>query len=138
MRSLITAGALAGMMLLGAPAQAQRGGAERLEEADTNRDGRITRAEFVAHRAARFDKMDRNHDGAISKSDLGRIARFRPDAAEKFDALIAAADGNGDGRVSREELNAAPVPRFDRADRNGDGVIDAAELRAAPSGGDGR
>lgn len=48
--------------------------------------------------------------------------------------LIALADRDGDGVISRAELDALRAFAFERADRNGDGAIDKAEiedLRAA-------
>lgn len=115
--------------MMSAPAMAQS-----LDRADANHDGRITRAEFAAMRAASFDRMDRNGDGRVTQDDFGRIARFRPQAGQAIAQFIAGADGNGDGAVTRDELARAPMPAFDRADANHDGVIDASEadaLRAA-------
>ena len=40
-------------------------------------------------------------------------------------------DGNGDGKVSRQEFSAAPVPGFDMGDANGDGMVSPAEAKAA-------
>lgn len=40
-----------------------------LRDADTNHDGKITRAEYDASVKARFDAMDTNHDGKISKDE---------------------------------------------------------------------
>jgi len=118
------------------PAQAQRfGGGDAasalLDKADANHDGVITRAEFAAARDARFDRMDRNHDGAVDMSDFGRLARFRPQAADRLRAMIGKADANGDGHLSRTELDAAPMPLFDRADTDHDGRLDKDEIAAA-------
>jgi len=111
-------------------AQRQRDPGAALANADANGDGVITRAEFQQSRSARFDKADRNHDGAVSRDDFKRLARFRPSAVERLDALISEADANGDGRVTRQEMANAPTPIFDRADTNQDGKIDQAELAA--------
>jgi Ca2+-binding EF-hand superfamily protein len=120
---------------LAAPASAQfMGGGnpmEAFEGADTNHDGVVTRAEFLAARSARFDTMDRNGDGFISPDDFGMILKLRPQAAQKLDAFIKQADSNGDGKVSRTELANAPTPIFDMADANHDGRVDKAELAAA-------
>jgi len=104
--------------------------AQDISRADTNHDGKITRAEFIAARSANFDKLDRNGDGVVSQADIGMIARFRPAISEKFNQMIAADDINHDGQVTPQELAVAPAPAFDRADTNHDGVIDASEMAA--------
>lgn len=123
---------LAALAVLAFPtsASAQRGQRdpmEALEGADSNDDGIITRAEFAAARAARFGKMDRNGDGAISRDDFGRLIQFRPSAGQRLDAMLAEADANHDGRLTREEQAKAPMPLFDRLDANKDDRVDAAE-----------
>ncbi len=42
---------------------------EMLKAADTNRDGKLTRAEFDAGAKARFDKADANRDGKLSPDE---------------------------------------------------------------------
>lgn len=117
---------LATAMLFPVAAQAQRfgggDGTRLFDQADSNRDGRITRAEF--------ERLDRNRDGAVSNDDFPRLASFRPDAAQRMSQMIASADGNGDGRITRAELANAPAPIFDRADTSRDNVITKAELDA--------
>lgn len=125
---------LAAASAASAPAAAQRfGGGDPLdafEKADRNGDGTITREEFAAQRATRFDRLDRNRDDAITSSDFGRLARFRPEAAQKLNALIEQADANNDGRATRSEFNNAPMPIFDLADSSRDGMVTADELSA--------
>ena len=132
-RIVATVIAFAGIAAVPAHAQGfgDRDGLAGFERADTNGDGVVTRAEFAASRMARFDKMDRDGDGAISKSDFKRLSRFRPQAMERIDALIAQGDSNKDGRLTRAEMNAAPMPAFDRVDANGDGAVDKDELARA-------
>lgn len=102
--------------------------AQDMTTADINHDGMITRAEFAAARLATFNRLDRNGDGVISQADIGRIARFRPSAGQALQRLIATADANHDGQVTRDEMGNAPMPVFDRADINHDGVIDRNEM----------
>jgi len=99
--------------------------------ADRNGDGIVTRDEFAASRVARFDTMDRNGDGVVTKDDFKRLARFRPEAVERLEMLISQGDANGDGRLTRAELQAAPMPVFDRVDVNRDGKVDKQELERA-------
>jgi Ca2+-binding EF-hand superfamily protein len=131
---------LAGAAIVAAPLAAQRfkrlqpaerDPMERFMEADTNGDGVVTRAEFNAARMARFDKLDRNGDGTISRADFGRLMRLAPRLARRIDRLLADADTNYDGRVTRAEYASMPMPLFERLDLNHDGRIDAQELAAA-------
>lgn len=44
--------------------------AQALKEADTDGDGRITRAEHEAHVNSKFDSMDANKDGVLAEQEL--------------------------------------------------------------------
>lgn len=78
---------------------AQRGGGgghgehagEMMKAMDTNGDGAISKAEFVAGAEQRFAKMDKNGDGVLTKED-------RP------------AGGAGGGHGGPMEPQPAPVP----------------------------
>lgn len=102
----------------------------KLREADTNRDGAITRAEFAAYRAAQWKRMDRNGDGVFSRDDLPALARSRWDSGERLVALRRQLDGNRDGRITRAEYDSAPPRLFDAADADHNGIVTDAELRA--------
>jgi hypothetical protein len=79
-------------------------------------------------RGKRFADVERDADGAIILSSLSEDARAR----------LAAADTNGDGKVSKEEMRAFREGRrgemkakaFDRIDANNDGVISREEWDA--------
>ena len=77
---------------------------KKLLAADTDGDGRISKAEFIA--AAKAGKGD---PGA-------RFAKF---------------DRNGDGMLDRSEIDALAARRFKRLDADGDGVATAQERAAA-------
>lgn len=116
------------------PASAQfgrnRGSGDILEKADADRDGFITREEYAAARAAQFDRMDRNKDGSVTRADFGRLARFKPDAVERLMSVLSAADSDRDGRITRAELQSAPMPVFERGDSDGDGRLARDEVEA--------
>ncbi|TAJ71317.1 MAG: EF-hand domain-containing protein [Phenylobacterium sp.] len=99
---------------------------ELLAQSDANRDGAISRAEFIDARRARFAKMDRNDDGYFSDDDLPRIVRKR--AGDKLDRAMQSLDENRDRRLSRAEFVNGPARLFDFGDKNGDGVIDRGEM----------
>ena len=128
MRSLLIFSAA--LTSIASPALAQRGG-DWFAAADTNSDGVVTRAEFIAYRDARFTKFDRNKDGVISPADLPRLAKRKPEALDRLMGAMGGADGNGDGAISRSELAQSPPMMFDRADADRDGRVTKAEYDAA-------
>jgi Ca2+-binding EF-hand superfamily protein len=112
---------------------------------DTNKDGKISRAEAKNQIAANFERLDKNKDGYLDRAELRVIAtRFagklgkganggpNPKAGPAqtsldFDAL----DANADGRLTRDELKGSPLlKRFDEIDANRDGQIDRREFEA--------
>lgn len=78
------------------------GKARGLRALDTDRDGRISRAEMQAgeaKRAERFDRMDVNKDGYVDRADMqARMAERRAECFGK-------ADADGNGQLSRAEFD---------------------------------
>lgn len=99
------------------------------EDADTNKDGKVSKAEFLAASDGRFDEMDFNKDGFIDKSDL-EAHRAACEAGKILCGPLARLDANKDGKVSKAEFMAGPHPMFGRMDANKDGVIDQNEIAA--------
>ena len=64
-----------------------------MQTMDANKDGSISKAEYLLPTQARFDAMDTNKDGAISK------AEFQAPVEKSFDLM----DANKDGKISSEE-----------------------------------
>jgi len=100
-----------------------RGGGMMMR-ADTNGDGKISRAEFAATSEQRFARMDKNSDGAITADELGDMAGRGPGGG------VMAADTDHDGKVSHAEFTALATARFARMDANSDGEITADEMPA--------
>ena len=124
------------LVLLSAPAMAQMRGEGVFERADANRDGAVTREEFITARAEHFTKLDRNSDGYIDSNDVPeRLAKRRAQNGGG-DILAKQFDADGDGKVSKEEFVNGPTSAFDRADTNKDNVLDTKELAAAKQAGD--
>ena len=124
------------LVLLSAPAMAQMRGEGVFERADVNKDGAVTREEFITTRAEHFTKLDRNSDGYIDSNDVPeRLAKRRAQNGGG-DILAKQFDADGDGKVSKEEFVNGPTSAFDRADTNKDNVLDTKELAAAKQAGD--
>ena len=82
------------------------------ETLDTNRDGKLDRTEFRLNRLAVLMLQDANGDGHL-----------QPEETEVTPEQCAAADKNGDGRLSGVEFLDAPYTQFEAIDSNGDGLI---------------
>lgn len=88
---------------------------------------------------ADFASIDRDGDGYLTRSELRRWhdakrAERRTEGERRFDAMFRAADLNGDGRLSRVEVDEAMprlAERFAWFDENRDGTLSREELRAA-------
>jgi hypothetical protein len=85
------------------------------------------RADMAAARDKAFPEADADHDGTLSSSEWEKFqeAMQRAIAAARFKRV----DANNDGKVSREELDAAQGPRFKA------GAGPAAAMRKRAAGG---
>lgn len=94
---------------------------------DTNKDGKVDRAERRAarmeHRQERLAQFDTDRDGK-----LGDVERARA-----METRFARFDANGDGRITRVEAGTCNrlAKHFDRIDANDDGRITQVELASA-------
>ncbi|NII11307.1 hypothetical protein HBF24_11550 [Oleiagrimonas sp. C23AA] len=111
--------ALLGLLLAGAIACAPASGATPstatayLRLFDTNRDGRVSLAEYSAWLMRGFDRLDRNHDGILETEELP--------------------PGHHSGALITRRQRQADIARvFHRQDTNHDGYLDARELAAPP------
>lgn len=102
------------------PAQAT--GPDAFDRADLDRDGFVSRAEFVQGRLSAFARLDSNADGMLARSELDRARRPPPGVP-----TWASFDTDRDGAITRAEVLAAPSPMFDRFDANRDGRLSRAE-----------
>ncbi len=90
---------------------------------DNDGDGRISRAEFPGPDTF-FQRLDRDGDKAITALDLSWPENALSDSPGA--SLYYLADGNGDGKVTFQELEAV----FTAADRDGLGYLSQDDLRA--------
>lgn len=99
-----------------------------LTESDANGDGKVTRKEYDAHRADIFARLDRNGNDVVSEEDAPRIRVAKRQFMSKLEEVLAAADKNGDGKLSRAEWENPERNIFELIDQDGDGVIVLADL----------
>jgi len=133
-RCLVAVALFAGTTMAGSPPTSD---APRDEmRADTDHDGRVSRAEYDAAASQRrsdwFDKLDLDKDGYISQDEMQkaretRRANLRGHMDEKFKE----ADANGDGQLSLDEVQ-AKMPRladhFGDLDQDKNGLLTKEEL----------
>ncbi len=99
-----------------------------LERADANNDGAITRDEFLARPTQMFARLDANSDGVISAEERPQ-RRERAERGERQGRRHA--DANNDRQISQSEFVAMGASRFERLDSNGDGRVTREEADAA-------
>lgn len=104
---------LAALLLLPLWAHAQSTPAEYLREFDTDGDGRVSEAEYVAHMSEGFYRLDRNGDGVLESDELPG-GRGRPITLKQF----------------QDNLR----KQFHKLDRNHDGYLDVREFMQPPQG----
>lgn len=105
----------------------------RLDRIDTDKDGRVSRAEAAAtavdRALKRFERMDADKDGFISTAEMSPRSRGRDDASpRRADRMLRRLDRDDDKRISAAEAENARRVRFTRMDADNDGVLTVAEL----------
>ncbi|HUD91200.1 EF-hand domain-containing protein [Sphingobium sp.] len=85
-----------------------RGG--MMQRADTNKDGKISKAELTAALEARFAKMDVDRDGQLTQKD--RDLKRQQHMDERFAAL----DTDKNGQISKAEYVAGHQARAEKRD----------------------
>jgi EF hand domain-containing protein len=133
-RCLVAVTLFAGTAMAGSPPTPD---APRDEmRADTDHDGRISRAEYDAAASQRrsdwFDKLDLDKDGYITQEEMHQARQTRhSNMREHMDERFKEADANGDGQLSLDEVQ-AKMPRlaahFSDLDKDKNGLLSKEEL----------
>jgi len=117
---------------------------------DRNHDGKLTKSEVPDRFQGLFARADANHDGVLTADEIRAAAAAQPqpaaagrgegrrgeggrDGGPPRDPLFGALDLNGDGRLSPDEIAAAPAS-LRKLDANGDGVLTPQEIFGAGRG----
>lgn len=102
---------------------------------DADKDGKISKDEVTAFRAARVTAADANADGKLSVDEISamHLAAMQKSAATMAERMIERLDADGDKMLTAAEMMDRPLPAamFDRIDTNQDGFIDESEAKAA-------
>jgi hypothetical protein len=104
--------------------------------ADTDGDGRVSRAEATAAGSERsgewFDKLDLNKDGYVTSDEMKQARETRRgDMKQKMDERFKEADTNADGQLSLDEVQAKMprlAERFSTLDTDKNGQLSKEEL----------
>lgn len=104
-----------------------RFGTHAFERSDRNRDGMVTREEWVGDELQRFDTFDTNRDGVVG-ADEAKVGHMMW-RERRFEQRFRELDRNGDGVLAPGELGMSPR-RFAELDRNRDRRLSPDELRA--------
>jgi len=114
------------------PAAAQMG-PPRL---DQNGDGRVVYAEYLSANVERtLQTLDSDRNGQISRKEFDKVVGMAKTfggakATAAMDQWWRATDVNGDGAMSRSEMEANSRRRFDAADTDRSGALSKTEVAA--------
>ena len=97
---------------------------------DADADGMITTKELRKAVAA-LKQLDTDRDGVITREEASPLGGAGGDPAKMVDRVLADHDGDGDGKLSPNEVPQQEAANLAGSDTNGDGAYDRQELMAA-------
>jgi len=115
--------------------KSQRVPHDKFAQVDTNHDGAISRDEAAAapQLASHFDEADTDRDGRVTPAELKNFAKGQRLNNKGSGGAFSKMDSNGDGVITRDEVAANPklARKFEAADMDHDGRVTADEAKAA-------
>ena len=138
MKKISIAPALALLILPVAALAASHDLATFVGEYDLDKDGSVSKEEFLEGRQKRFAATDANHDGGVSRDEYveeyrGRLMASNP-APEKVekqlkqtDVRFKVLDSNHDGSISFAEYSHSGWRMYGEHDYNRDGAVSMAD-----------
>jgi len=108
--------------------------------ADTDGDGRISRAEATAAASDKsgdwFDKLDSDKDGYVTQDEMKQARETRRgEMKAHMEERFKAADINSDGQLSLDEVQAKMprlAERFNSLDADKNGMLSKDEMKRGP------
>ena len=100
----------------------------RFERADTDKSGDVTFEEFAALMNKRFAKADANGDGKITIGELAEQIHNKKRAERMAEHIVKRYDANGDGVLTKAEIENRQKKLFALLDVNDDGKLVKDEL----------
>jgi Ca2+-binding EF-hand superfamily protein len=107
--------------------------AKRFAAIDTDKNGAISQAEFMAAHDMRGERRADRREKRMEHRKMGKRHEREGGRDGRMD-IMARADSNGDKAISQSEFRAAAEARFAKADTNKDGSISPDERKAGRKG----
>jgi len=104
------------------------------DELDADSDGIVSRAEMNAEVEKTFSGYDKNTDGQLSADEIQGPGGVRSAMGGFVKQHAKELDVDGDGMISKVELQNVALRMFDKADPDRDGSITPGEIKVAGSG----
>jgi len=138
--ALIFAGCAASDAAFALNRRAVAGGEEQVRQLltlmDTDRNGMVSRAEFMRFMEAEFNRLDIDHNGELDPAELAHTQIWVAGAG-RVEQLLRLMDKDRNGKVSRAEYMQFMEAEFNRLDVDRSGELSPQELshtilRASP------
>lgn len=107
--------------------------AKRFAAIDTDKNGAISQAEFMAAHEMRGERRMSRREKRMEHRKMSKRHEHEGGRGGRMD-IMARADSNGDKAISQPEFRAAAEARFAKADTNKDGRITPDERKAGRKG----